>query len=422
MEPHQRADRDLDLYAEEIRELLHQRVKVCIWLGIILFPLFSLLDYLVAPQYFTSFLLYRGIFSLSCMLLLFLHSRGNLRHHPFIVILIWCTLASLVISFMIIQLGGFSSSYYVGIILVMLVCSTVLPLNAGQALFSNCLLYVVYVLPVYLFTDPSDHDVKMLINNTIFFAGFIAVSVIQCLQDTKARKREFLLKRRLDSDLVASHMDFQNARVATILGLAKLAEYRDTDTGNHLERIREFTRVIATELAKNPKYSSYITEEYIEDLYLSAVLHDIGKVGIPDAILLKPGELTREEFEAIKLHTVYGGDILKMVESKVKGQSFITLGKEIAYSHHEKWDGTGYPKGLRGEEIPLSTRIVTLADVYDALTSRRSYKHAFSHEQTVNMILEGKGRHFDPDVVAAFMAQERTFQNIRNRMPAESLG
>jgi len=258
----------------------------------------------------------------------------------------------------------------------------------------------------------------MFLTNTFFFASFVAVSIIQCHQETKARKREFHLKTRLDSDLVASYKDFQNARVATILGLTKLAEYRDTDTGNHLERIREYTRVIAKELSKISKYKSYVTQEYIDDLYLSAVLHDIGKVGIPDAILLKPGKLSDEEYENIKLHTIYGGDILKMVEARVEGQSFVTLGRDIAYSHHEKWDGSGYPKGLKGENIPLSTRIVSLADVYDALTSKRSYKHAFSHEKTTRIILEEKGHHFDPEVVDAFVRREEEFEMIRARMPA----
>ncbi|WDP92025.1 MAG: HD domain-containing protein [Desulfobacter sp.] len=412
------ADLKHAIFEQETRSLLHQRVRVCIWLGIILYPLFSALDYLVAPDYFMVFFRYRIIFSLSCMALLFFHSLEIFRKHSFLVVLIWFTMASLAISMMIVHLGGFGSYYYVGIILVMMVCSMVLPLDAGQAAFSSLILYAAYVFPVYFLTEPQTHNFRMFLNNSFFFASFIAVSVIQCHQETKARKREFDLKMRLDSDLVASYKDFQNARVATILGLAKLAEYRDTDTGNHLERIREYTRVIATELAKISKYKSYITAEYIDDLYLSAVLHDIGKVGIPDAILLKPGRLSDEEFEIIKLHTIYGGDILRMVEARVEGQSFVTLGREIAYYHHEKWNGTGYPKGLKGEDIPLSTRIVCLADVYDALTSKRSYKSAFSHEETKNIILRGKGTHFDPEVVEAFERGENEFEMIRARMPA----
>lgn len=211
----------------------------------------------------------------------------------------------------------------------------------------------------------------------------------------------------------------QSARTATILGLAKLAEYRDEDTGTHLERIREYTRILAEELATRPEYKDYITEEYIEDIYNSAILHDIGKVGVSDAILLKPGKLTAEEFEIIKTHSTLGGDALRDVEAKIQGQTFLTLSREIAYYHHEKWDGSGYPEGLKGEEIPLSARIVALADVYDALTSKRSYKKAFSHQKARDIIVKDRGTHFAPDVVDAFMVLEEKFQRIRQELQDE---
>ena len=145
-------------------------------------------------------------------------------------------------------------------------------------------------------------------------------------------------------------------------------------------------------------------------------MHDIGKVGIPDAILLKPGKLTNEEFDIIKHHTLIGGDAIKTVEAQVDGQSFLTLGREIAYYHHEKWDGSGYPKGLSGDSIPLSARIAAVADVYDALTSVRPYKKAFSHEKAVEIITRSNGAHFDPDVVRAFMETEQSFIEIKLRL------
>ncbi|MBI5897383.1 MAG: PAS domain S-box protein [Desulfobacterales bacterium] len=229
-------------------------------------------------------------------------------------------------------------------------------------------------------------------------------------------------RKRLEHDLFESHKHVQTARVATILGLAKLAEYRDEDTGTHLERIREYARIIARELARQPRYRGYITLEYIEDIYNSAILHDIGKVGVPDAILLKPGKLTREEFEIIKTHATLGGDALRAVEANIEGQTFLTLGKEIAYYHHEKWDGSGYPKGLKGEHIPLSARIVALADVYDALTSKRIYKEAFTHQKAVEIIVKDRGTHFAPDVVDAFMAHEEAFRRIREELLGERQG
>ncbi|HOS97459.1 MAG TPA: HD domain-containing phosphohydrolase [Deltaproteobacteria bacterium] len=228
--------------------------------------------------------------------------------------------------------------------------------------------------------------------------------------------RDITVRKRLEKDLLESYKKVQSARNATILGLAKLAEYRDADTGAHLERIREYCKVVAEELAQHSEYAGYITPDYIEDIYNSSILHDIGKVGIPDAILLKPGRLNPEEFEVVKRHSALGGEALKEVEAKIEGQSFLTLGKEIAYYHHEKWDGTGYPRGLKGDQIPLSARIVALADVYDALTSKRVYKEAYSHEDAKKIIVESRGTHFAPDVVDAFIKHEHTFRRIREEL------
>ena len=220
-------------------------------------------------------------------------------------------------------------------------------------------------------------------------------------------------RKQAEMDLLESYRKLQNARMATILGLAKLAEYRDEGTGTHLERIREYAKLIAEEMAKNPKYTSNITPEYIDDIYQSSILHDIGKVGIPDAILLKPDKLTDEEFDVIKRHTILGGDAIKAIEAKIEGQSFLALGKEIAYNHHEKWDGSGYPRGITGEGIPLAARIIALADVYDALTTKRFYKDAYSHKKSRQIIIDQKGTHFDPAVVDVFLALEDEFNRIR---------
>lgn len=220
-------------------------------------------------------------------------------------------------------------------------------------------------------------------------------------------------KKQLELDLMESARKLQNARSATILGLAKLAEYRDEGTGTHLERIREYARLLAEEVAARPGSAEAIDPDFIEEIYQSSILHDIGKVGIPDAVLLKPSGLTDAEFEVIKCHTRLGGDALAAIESTIEGRSFLQLGREIAYHHHEKWDGSGYPAGLKGREIPLAARIVAVADVYDALTSKRFYKEAFSHERAREIISELRGRHFDPAVVDAFLNLERRFDRIR---------
>jgi len=220
-------------------------------------------------------------------------------------------------------------------------------------------------------------------------------------------------RKKAEMDLLESYRKLHNARMATILGLAKLAEYRDEGTGTHLERIREYSKMIAEEMAKNPKYAGHITPEYIDDIYQSSILHDIGKVGIPDAVLLKPGRLSDEEFDVIKRHTKLGGDAIKAIETQIEGKSFLALGKEIAYNHHEKWDGSGYPRGLNGEDIPLAARIIALADVYDALTTKRFYKKAYTHERSRQIIIDLKATHFDPEVVDVFLALEDEFDRIR---------
>jgi len=220
-------------------------------------------------------------------------------------------------------------------------------------------------------------------------------------------------RKKAEMDLLESYRKLHNARMATILGLAKLAEYRDEGTGTHLERIREYAKMIAEEMAKNPKYAGHITPEYIDDIYQSSILHDIGKVGIPDAVLLKPGRLSDEEFDVIKRHTNLGGDAIKAIEAQIEGKSFLALGKEIAYNHHEKWDGSGYPRGLNGEDIPLAARIIALADVYDALTTRRFYKEAYTHERSRQIIIDLKGTHFDPEVADVFLVLEDEFDRIR---------
>jgi putative two-component system response regulator len=198
--------------------------------------------------------------------------------------------------------------------------------------------------------------------------------------------------------------------------LAYQAELRDLETGKHLERTAQYVRLLAEELAKLPKYRSYLTPVYIADLTKSAPLHDIGKVAIPDSILKKPGKLTPEEFEIIKQHCDYGTKVLVLAEGKLSFRSFLKIAIQIVSSHHEKWDGTGYPKGLKGDTIPLSGRIMALADVYDALRSDRCYKKSIPHEETYKIILQEKGTHFDPYIVDVFSGIEKKFNEISNAM------
>ncbi len=204
-------------------------------------------------------------------------------------------------------------------------------------------------------------------------------------------------------------------RDMTIFALARLAESRDPETGAHLERVRSYCRVLAARLSARPKHRREVTGEFVELIYRTSPLHDIGKVAIPDAILLKPGRLTEVEFAVMKTHTLHGAATLEAAVAEFPGARSLEMARDIALGHHEKFDGSGYPRGLAGEDIPLSARIMALADVYDALTSRRVYKEAFSHDRARSIILEHPGRHFDPDVVDAFLAEEARFVAIRQQ-------
>ena len=209
-------------------------------------------------------------------------------------------------------------------------------------------------------------------------------------------------------------------RDVAIFAMAKLAESRDPETGAHLERVRSFSRVIAQQLATTEKYHEIATPEFCHLIYLTSPLHDIGKVGIPDCVLLKPGRLSEREFEIMKTHCMLGAQTLDAALRQFPGVKFLQMGRDIAATHHERLDGSGYPNHLSGDAIPLCGRIVALADVYDALTSKRVYKAAFAHDVAKSMIVADAGTHFDPDIVAAFLACEDRFISIRDRF-AENL-
>lgn len=205
---------------------------------------------------------------------------------------------------------------------------------------------------------------------------------------------------------------------ATIMAMSSMAETRNTEAGNHIRRTRNYVRVLAERLQENPRFSAYLNPAQVDVLYNSAPLHDIGKAGIPDRILLKPGPLEPDEFEIMKTHTSLGRDAILAAEKQLDSVNpFLQCAREIALSHQEKWDGSGYPEGLKGEDIPIAARLMAVADVYDALISRRVYKAPISHEQALAVIAEGRGSHFDPDVADAFIAIAEDIRAIEHRYP-----
>jgi len=242
---------------------------------------------------------------------------------------------------------------------------------------------------------------------------------VACLQASAA----FLVYCRLSKEtaqtqtyatetVAQQQLELIRTRDAIIFGLARLAESRDRETGRHLERIASYSTRLAAELRKLPRYQEAVSPGFVRVIGVSSALHDIGKVGVSDAILLKPGRLTPEERIKMETHAALGGDCIREIERQLGGASFLRMARDIAYAHHERWDGLGYPFGLAGEDIPLSARIVAIADVYDALSVRRVYKTALPHEQCVSLILDQSGKQFDPELVEVFLRIAADFRRI----------
>jgi putative two-component system response regulator len=215
---------------------------------------------------------------------------------------------------------------------------------------------------------------------------------------------ELVLRLRVGERLLALE-----TRDLLVFTLAKLAESRDNDTRAHLERVRTYSRIIAAHLSRLPKYHDVVNAEFVRLIHQTSPLHDIGKVAVPDDVLHKPGPLTEDEFEVMKMHTLRGAETLEAALREYPAARFLRMARDIAASHHEWYDGSGYPRGLAGEAIPLAGRIVALADAYDALTSKRIYKDAFTHKKAREAVIKARGTHFDPDVVDAFLANEEQF-------------
>jgi response regulator RpfG family c-di-GMP phosphodiesterase len=236
------------------------------------------------------------------------------------------------------------------------------------------------------------------------------------LTNNELRNNESKLEQKVQkrtAELLLRTQENELIKDTTIVALSSLAETRDNETGNHIRRTQNYIRALATKLQAHPRFNDFLTDDNINLLYKIAPLHDVGKVGIPDCILHKPGRLTDEEFEIMKTHAALGGNAFASAVAGLDiSSTFLDVACQIAMSHHEKWDGSGYPAGLSGESIPIPARLMALADVYDAMSCRRVYKSAIAHEEVTSVIVEGRGKHFDPDVVDAYLEIQYQFVEI----------
>ena len=275
-------------------------------------------------------------------------------------------------------------------------------------------------VPIIFLSAMQDTDAKVLAFNhggvdyatkPFIFEELLArvsthIELYQLQQDLEQRNES------LNQTVFAQQQEISAAQLSTIVALAKLAESRDDDTGLHIDRVGSFSRRLAQAAQNHSNRNAELDDHYVEMIYHASALHDIGKVGIADAILQKPGKLNSDEFDIMKTHPTIGFLTLESIVKSYPNNQMVGMGSDIAKSHHEKWNGSGYPEGLSGEAIPLSARIVAIADVYDALRSKRPYKTPFSHQQAVDIILEGRGVHFDPELIMLFENIHHEFDQI----------
>ncbi|MBW1712874.1 MAG: HD domain-containing protein [Deltaproteobacteria bacterium] len=422
--------------------LIVSRVNVILLLGMALVPMFGLIDYYLHPEFFLRFVSYRLAASLTCLGLFIVNHKWDLGPKSFYLGVAAFYAVGLSIILMIVDLGGYATSYYAGLNLVFVGFVVIIPVAAGQILLYCLVLYLAYLSLVFFFSQPQ--SLALFVSNNMFVLSTLTIVVTGSYISHKLRLREYLLRLELeeaqeklrqysqkleikveekDRDLMQTMDELRNGRElladtqrASIYGLASVAESRDKETGQHLERIQVYCALIASELSSFKGHRGVIDDRFIADITDSCVLHDLGKVAIPDDILLKPGKLTPKEYEIIKTHTAIGGDLLGAIDKRLGENSYIRLGREIAYFHHERVDGSGYPLNLKGKNIPLSARIVAVADVYDALTSNRCYRLAMSHQEAVKLIINGRGSQFDEDVVDAFIRVRDRLREVGRRI------
>jgi putative two-component system response regulator len=284
-------------------------------------------------------------------------------------------------------------------------------------------------IPVIFLTskDQPEHEAQAFEEGAVdYLTKPIVPSVLRARVDTHVRlsQASALLQDQvlhLEGLVAERSAEIATLRDATVLALASLAEFRAPETGNHLRRTAHYVAALANQARQNPKFSAALTPDVIHQLFQSAPLHDLGKVAIPDHILFKPGKLTPQEFEVVKQHAAIGRDAVATVRREIGGDNaFLRYAAEIAYGHHEWYDGSGYPRGLRGDAIPLSARLMAIADVYDALISWRVYKPAVSHDVALAHLVSARGTQFDPDLIDALLPIAWRFQDIAARFPDEA--
>lgn len=380
-------------------------IRIAYLLFILLYGLFSIVDYYLVPQWFDFFFIIRFYFVIPLLIItLILTYLPHYNKFKQISILTSYIVGGLGIAIMLI-LEPLNIVYYGGLFLVFTSGYFMLNLNTEYVIIGSIFILVVLVIGL---TSTNSVNLTTL-SAIVFFISQNIIGSIGAFSIEQFRRNEFLHVNSLNetqqmlNKMVGDKIEeISKAQTSTILALARLAESRDKNTGEHIERVGELCCKLADNLPLTYFDSSDQKNDFVHSIRLASSLNDIGKVGIPDSILNKPGKLTYEEYEIIKTHVEIGARTLSKLHNEYPNNSFVRLGIEITQCHHEKWDGSGYPNGLVGLNIPLSARIMSIVDVYDALRSERSYKQAYTHEETMSILNDDSGKHFDPDLLLIF--------------------
>lgn len=401
-------ENDFDLTSTDITKDTISFIRKTMYVSTFLYALFGILDYIQYPEYLSYFLAIRFLIVIPFCILLIIFSYSSLfvKYHQFFLYLIF-VVAAVGIVFMIFKIEGINY-YYSGLFLVFSIGFHILRLKwiySLSAFFTVMSVFVVGGL-YYDFITIEETFVYgfFYLSFAILgvFGGIFNDSFVSSQKYSELKSKE--IQNRLQKEINENLNKINHSHEATIISIATLAESRDNLTGEHLNRVG----LLAYSLSKRIpdrifEQNDVIKDHFIKSIKLASVLHDIGKISVPDNILNKPGKLTKAEFEIIKTHTTVGADTLESIQAKNASNTLVSLGIEIAKYHHEKWDGSGYPEGLSGNSIPLSARIVAIIDVYDALISKRPYKEKFSKEKSLQILRDGSGKHFDPELVSLFI-------------------
>lgn len=407
---------------EYLKESLFQ-FRISFMLVTFLYGFFAVLDLLLAPDYLPLFLGIRFIVVIPFLLFVFAFSFTRVFERSWQILLFLSFIISGSGVSIMIALNPDNIIYFLGLDLIFIAGYFFIKLRCFLASLAGWNLILIFNFTVIIF---SRMDWAMLFAANFFFVSGNIISSFACYYIEKNQRQVFKTKLKLEENQFELQIHEESleeavskktkeldlAYDAVIESMALITEYRDRETGLHIQRTKEFVRLLAQHLRSNSSQEYKLSEYEIELLVKTAPLHDLGKVAIPDYILLKPGKLTQQEFERMKIHTLSGAGAIRKSAQNTGETPFSKMAAEIAEFHHEKWNGSGYPHGLKGKAIPLTARIMALADVYDALISERPYKRALTHDKAYEIILAETGKHFDPVIVEAFIELQEEFKRL----------